>query len=277
MKPGLHENISNDAYHAETEWMSSSMLKALLPEHYKMGGGSTEALNFGSLFHEVVLEPDNIAGYVALDAEKIGVKADGTPAQSPTMTTAWKRAVAEVEADGKQVVAQSDLDRAFAMRDAAYAHDEARHLLFELDGRNELSAFAVDKNGVQHKARFDRLLAGEALDLKSTAAKPGAHSLTRTCIDYGYDLSAAHYLAVAELLDLDLQDRFTFVFVGKEFPYRVSVVDLDDMLLERGRVLRALALERAEMKTEPYEGAAGRYTLLCPAWALPYDDEMVVA
>src|SRR5690606_29045840 len=111
--PGLHD-MSNEAYHALTDWASSSQLKALLPEQYKTGG-SQEALDFGTLFHTAVLEPDDLAGYVALDAEKIGLKADGTPAQNPTMTQAWKRAVAEAEQDGKRVIAQADLDKALAM------------------------------------------------------------------------------------------------------------------------------------------------------------------
>lgn len=274
MKPGIHYDISNNDYHAETEWLGSTQLKALLPEEYKVGG-SQEALDFGTLVHTVVLEPDNIAGLVALDAEKIGVKADGTVAQNPTMTAAWKRAVAEVEQGGSTVVAQSDLDRALYMRDSLLAHDTASELLFSDDGRSEVTAFAVDETGVQHKARFDRLIPGTVVDLKTTASKPGAHSLTRAVLDYGYDLSAAHYLAVAELLGIETGGRFTLVFVGKEPPYRVSVCDLDDMFIERGRNLRELALERAHQRTEPYPGATGRYTLACPVWALPYEEIVI--
>lgn len=270
---GLMPDLGNDDYHADTRWMSSTRLKRYLPELYRQGG-SQDALDFGALFHTVVLEPDNLAAYVALDAEKIGVKADGTVAQNPTMTAAWKRAVAEAEQDGKTVIAQQDLDRANAMRDSVLAHDTASSLLFSDDGRSELSAFATDEQGIQHKARFDRLIPGTIVDLKSTAAKPGVRSLTNTVIDYGYELSAAHYVTVAELLGLDVQ-TFTLVFVGKEAPYRVTVCDLDDMFIARGRALRAQALERAHRKAEAYEGATGRFTLLCPLWAIP-DEEMVI-
>lgn len=269
-EPGLYPDLRNATYHAQTDWVSSTMLKALLPEHYRLGGNQ-DALDFGTLFHTVVLEPDSVDAYVALDAHEIGRKADGSPATNPTMTAAWKRAVAEVESDGRTVVSQSDLDRALSMRDAVMAHETAADLLFSNGGRSELSAFAVDSNGVQHKARFDRFIPGTIIDLKSTASKPGERSLTRTAVDYGYDLSAAHYLAVAELLGLQV-DTFTLVFVGKEAPYRVTVCDLDDMFVKRGMDLRAHALERAARKVEPYEGATGRLTLLCPEWALPEDD-----
>ncbi|MGZ4807632.1 MAG: PD-(D/E)XK nuclease-like domain-containing protein [Ilumatobacteraceae bacterium] len=272
IEPGLVYDLPNDAYHALTDWFGSTQLKGHLPEHYG-SGGSKDALTFGSLFHAVVLYPHTLADlYTVLDAEVVGLKADGTRADNPTNTTAWKRAVAEVEQSGKVVIAQADWDRAHAMRDSVLAHPEAAALLFANDGRSEVSGFAIDTDGLKHKARFDRLNAGTIVDLKSTAAKPGPRSLNRAVADYGYDLSAAHYLAVAELLGLDV-DSFVFVFVGKEAPYRVSVCDLDDMWLERGRNNRALALSRARSEAEPYEGATGRFTLHCPGWALPWDDD----
>lgn len=268
---GTLTDLSNDDYHADETFISSSRLKAYLPERYKLGG-SQEALDFGTLFHTVVLEPENLAEYVALDAEKIGVKADGTPAQNPTMTAAWKLAVAEAEADGRKVIAQQDLDRAYAMRDAVAAHETAARLLFSEDGLSEVSAFAIDEDGIRHKARFDRHIPGVIVDLKSTAGKPGRESIARTVIDYGYDLSAAHYLAVAELLGLDVQ-AFAFVFVSKEpganGQHFVTVCDLDDAFLDRGRDLRTKALRRHADPTEPaYEGASGFLTIDAPPWAL---------
>jgi hypothetical protein len=263
---GILTDLDNDEYHADENFLSSSRLKAYLPERYKVGG-SQEALDFGTLFHTVVLEPEQLGAYVALDAEKIGLKSDGTPAQNPTMTAAWKRAVAEAEADGKKVIAQQDLDRAYAMRAAVAKHETAARLLFSEDGRSEVSAFATDEAGIRHKARFDRHIPGAIVDLKSTSGKPGRESLARAVIDYGYDLSAAHYLAVAELLGIDVQ-AFAFVFVSKDAPHYVTVCDLDEAFLERGRALRAKAIRRHTDPTEPaYEGAAGFLTITAPRWA----------
>ena len=87
IEPGLRTDLSNDEYHGLTEWLSSSQLKAALPEHYTKPAGDSPALAFGTFFHSLVLEPDTVSDlYVPLDAEKIGVKADGSPAQNPTMT-----------------------------------------------------------------------------------------------------------------------------------------------------------------------------------------------
>lgn len=266
-EPGLIADLPNDTYHAQTDWLSSTQLKRYLPERYTQGG-SQEALDFGTLFHTVVLEPGNLDGYAVLDAEKIGVKADGTPAANPTATLAWKNAVNEAKADGKTVIAQADWDKAHAMADAIHAHPTAPSLLVEGEGAYEESAFWVDETtGLRHKARFDRRIPGAIVDLKSTTAKPGGDSLVRTVIDYGYDLAAAHYLAVAAGLDLDVQ-AFAFVFCTKTEPYRVTVAELDEDFLARGRILRALAIARATDPAAPaYEGAAGYLTLSAPRWA----------
>lgn len=274
VKTGLYGDMPNDDYHAQTDWLSSSMLKSALPEHYKTGG-SQDALDFGTLFHAVVLEPHTLDRYVALDAEKIGLKSDGTPAAVPTMTVAWKRAVAEAEQDGRTVVAQSDWDRAHAMADKVREHATASRLLFDGEGTYEESAFAVDEHGRQVRARFDRRIPGAIVDLKSTSAQPGRKNLESTVLNYGYDLSAAHYLEVADLLDLDCP-TFALVFASKTEPYRVTVTDLDKSFLARGRALRALALDRlTNPETPAYEGAHGYLTLRAPAWARIDETEQI--
>lgn len=267
-EPGLILGMKNEDYHADAEWLSSSVLKRHLPEHYK-AGGSQEALDFGTLFHTVVLEPDNLAGYLVLDAAAIAGNnpKTGKPYDAPHMTARFKAAATEAAENGHVVVSQEDWDRAHAMREAVTQHPDAKALLLDGDGQYEESAFATDETGIKIKARFDRRIPGAIVDLKSTATKPGASSLSRAVIDYGYDLSAAHYLEVARLLELDA-DTFWFVFVGKEAPYRVTVASLDDGFLERGRVLRERAIERlTDPLTPPYEGAEGPLTLAAPGWA----------
>lgn len=268
--PGtIYPDLSNEVYHSLTDWHSSSMLKAALPERYKTGG-SPAALEYGTLVHSVVLEPDNLGHYVALDAERIGRKADGSPAAVPTMTQAWKKAVAEAEQDGKTVVAQADWDAAHRIRDAVAAHGTAAALLLG-DGASEESVFWADDDG-QHRARFDRRLPGAIVDLKTTSAKPGPDSLTRTILDFGYEVSAAHYLAGAAALDLDA-DVFAWVFVGKAEEPWVSVVEVDGAFLARGRALRAEALRRLnDPGVDRFPGASGHLILRCPAWAV-IDDE----
>lgn len=271
IEPGIYTDLSNDDYHGEPDYLSSTRLKGYLPERYKPAPATSEALALGTLFHTVVLEPDTLGQFVVLDAEKIGIKSDGTPAAVPTMTVAWKKAVAEAEQDGKTVVAQADWDRVQRMADAVWAHEVAASLLNSRIATEE-SAFWVDEAGVRHKARFDARVPGAIVDLKSTSAQPGAESLTRAVINYGYDVSAAHYWAVAEGVGIDV-DAFALIFVDKGDEPRVTVAELDDSLLERGRVLRALAIERHTNPAVPrYEGATGFLTLSAPRWAQIEED-----
>lgn len=273
IEPGLYDDLSNEAYHGDRDYLSSSVLKQALPERYKTGG-SQEALDFGTLFHTVVLEPENLDAYTVLDAHAIaGTNAKGERYAAPQMTAKFKAAVAEAVEAGRIVVTQDDWDKAHAMRDAVAAHPAAAPLIYG-EGATEESAFWIDDSDVRHKARFDKRIPGAIIDLKSTSAKPGGDSLARAVIDCGYDLSAVHYNAVARGLDLDV-DAFAFVFVGKEPPHRVTVAELDDAFWTRGRVLRALAIERHLNPAAPaYEGADGYLTLSAPRWARIDDMEI---
>lgn len=271
LTPGLQPGLSMRDYHAHDAWHSSTQLKALLPETYKPFTGVSAAMSFGTLVHTLALEPENAANVVPLDPAEVGVKANGEPALEPTKTAAWKKRVTDVEAAGKHVVTQDAWDRAVAMVDAIHDHPEAGPLIFGDNGANEESAFWVDDAGIRHKARFDRRIPGAIVDIKTTAAQPGSHSLGKQIINYGYELSAAHYLAVAEGLGLDVTD-FLHVWVEKVEPYRVTVTELDDYFLARGRSLRELALQRAAGLVEPYEGATGRLLLTPPLWAAVEED-----
>lgn len=247
--PGLYSDLPNATYHAETDWLSSSMLKALLPEHYKTGG-SRDALDFGSAFHTKALGAGD-------DIEVV--------AASSWRSKAAEEVRAKCDVDGVIPVLEADYDRILNMCEAIGKHGTARDLLYKREGTVEESAFA-EVDGVPCRARFDKRIPGVILDLKSTSAKPGSESLRRTIIDYGYELSAAHYLAVAEALGLDVQ-AFALVFVSKAEPHWVTVAELDESFLERGRRLRELAIERHLRKADAYEGASGFLTLDCPRWA----------
>lgn len=265
--PGIYTAMSNGVYHDDTDYLSSTILKRALPERYKKGG-IQDALDFGTLFHTVVLEPDQLDAYVVLDAHKIAGNnpKTGKPYDAPHMTAKFKAAVAEAADTGQIVVSQEDWDRAHAMRDAIAKHPRASELLNACTAFEE-SAFWVDDNGVRHKARFDGRGPGFALDLKSTSGKPGTESLTRAVIDYGYDLSAEHYRTVAEGCGLDV-DEFWFVFASKDDDHFITVCSLDDVFRDRGRILRALAIERlTDPAAAKYDGADRDLRLTPPPYA----------
>lgn len=258
LTPGLHA-MSNDDYHATTDWWSSTQLKRFLPEYTEPDDQA--ALEFGSLFHTVVLEPERLQDdYLVLDPYEIGVTKDGKPSSNPLVTTAWKGALAEAAASGKTVVSPSNWDKARRMAHSVHEHHDAARLMFGAGGTYEESAFWIDDDGIRHKARFDRRLPGAIVDLKSTSTAMTDDKLAAATFDYLYHLSAAHYLTVAQGLGLGV-DTFAFVFVSKHAPYHVKVVDLDVDFLARGYDKRGEALDLA------VNGQRGFSTLHLPRWA----------
>lgn len=251
--PGVHLDLSNEAYHGDREYLSSSYLKTLLPEHYTPFTGDGSALDVGTAFHTLALGTDE--EFAVVDAATWRGKA-----------AEEKRA--EARAAGKVPLLVSELAMVESMVASLRLHDDAMTLLKQDRARAEASCFATDPEGVRVKARFD-LLAPVAVDLKSTSANPlSEYDLTKAIVNYGYELSAAHYLEVADLLDLGVEE-FALVFVGKRAPHRVRVVTFSDDFLARGRALVALAKHRHAHPESvgPHPGAAGFITLNPPRWA----------
>lgn len=245
MSAELIHNLPEAEYHADETTLSASGARVLLG---KWPLEPSEALTFGTLVHVAILEPDRLSEYVALDAEKIGVKADGTPAQNPTMTAAWKKAVAQAESEGLKVIDVGDLARAKAMGAAVMAHPMARRILDQATD-TEVSAYADHPTGARVRARFDA--AGPIVADIKTASDADPVKFGKRAHDFGYHVSAANYLDIAEACGLD-PTAFAFINVEKKptpgGAYRVSVVELTREAIAQGRAemheacLRWLAL-----------------------------------
>jgi hypothetical protein len=253
MDAGIYTDLSNADYHAQEGWVSSTQLKRLLPETYGTGGGNQAALDFGSALHSKVLGGPS---------EPIQVVAAAN-----WMSNAAKAARTEAYAAGSIPLLEKDVEQLDAMYEAVGSHSVASELLFGGEGRNELSVFA-EVDSVPSKARFDRIVGTTAIDLKTTSAKPGAHNLARAVLDWGYDASAAHYMAVAEAAVIQV-DEFLLVFVCKDSPHYVTVVELTPEWIDRGNELRHKALERYvhPQMVDAYEGQSQTLTLTLPRWA----------
>lgn len=248
--PGIHLDMPNGDYHADTDYLSSSALKRLLPEHYKPYNGNGDALDFGTAFH----------------AQALGTDENVTTHDFPTwLSKAAKEARDAARAAGEVPILTADAERIEQMVASLRRHESATRLLTQPGATPEVSAFTHDDNGNGIKARFD-LSAPVIVDLKSTSGMPGEHELARTVINYGYDLSAAHYLDVAERVGLEPQG-FALVFVEKTAPFRVTVAELDAEFLARGARLVELAKDRHHGRAPSYPGETGFLTLNCPRWA----------
>jgi len=156
-------------------------------------------------------------------------------------TVAAKEFVEQARADGMVPLKQEELEPIAAQAEAVLAHRTAR-ALFNQPGHAEASVFAQDpETGVELRARFDflpdlSLPRPVALDLKTTASQATPDEFGKAAIRYGYDVQEEHYLDDLDLSGADgNRPQFAFVVVEKEPPYLVAVLQLPEVLRQRGR------------------------------------------
>ena len=270
----LHYDLDEQSYHGDRESLSASGAKVLLGK--RPPSPDSEALLFGRLVHTVILEPAKLDTYAVLNADVIGVKADGSKADNPTATKAWKDAVFAAKRDGLTVIDGRMLAKAQSMAAAVTRHPEAGRLL-DAATATEVSAYAEHPSGATVRARFDAVLPDALVDIK-TCRDGDPETFGRTVHALGYHISAANYVDIARANGLTV-DRFDLICVEKEptpgGDYRVSVLEIHPDAIERGRELMAEACARwlALGKRVDLPGYGdGRNVIDIPGWGYEYDD-----
>lgn len=273
MSAVLVRNLDEHMYHNDMTTLSASGAKILLGR--RPPSPDSDALAFGRLVHTVILEPQKLDTYAVMNAEVIGVKADGSKADNPTATKAWKDAVFEAKRDGLTVIDEATLVKAQAMATALRSHPEAGRLLAAATER-ELSAYAEHPSGARVRARFDLVAPGVLGDIKTTR-DGNPETFDRTIHGLGYHISAANYIDIARANGLKA-DRFDLLCVEKEptrrGKYRVSVIEIHPDAIDKGRELMAEACRRwlalGKVVDLPDYGDE-RHLIDLPMWA--YDDD----
>jgi hypothetical protein len=253
--PGVYEGISSRDYHADPALGSTSLktLATKTPAHWKWEREhpvQKDAYDIGTITHSLVLEQDE-SGVVVVEAEN-------------WLTKAAKEAKAEARAAGKIPLLPKDWAQVKAMRDSIMAHPAARHAF---TGHQAEVSFFWDEDGLMLKCRPDAWQQGYLVDLKTTVnADP--RSFPKLAYDLGYYQSAAHYQDGTHVW-LGETLPFVFVLVEKSPPYLVSVVELDDYAIRRGREVNHGAKEiyRKCLATDTWPGYPDAPPLGLPRWA----------
>lgn len=241
--PGLYENISNDDYHNDKTWLSSSQIKVALQsalsfKYFVLDGKgqkhTSDSKNFGSVAHKLILEHDDFYNeyYVA----------DFTGLDLRTKEGKAAKMAHEMAAEGRIVISKDDFDKASLCRDSVMSHPDAKRLL-EMPGVSEASVYVVLDHALPSgeivpfkvRVRPDRLAHGHAiLDLKTTR-DPSKNSFSRDALadwGYGYDVSAALYVrALAKLTGEILP--FIFIAVRNDHPFETGVYKMKEETLTR--------------------------------------------
>lgn len=273
MSARLVRDLDEREYHADTDSLSASGAKVLLGK--RPPAPDSDALLFGRLVHTVILEPHKLDTYAVLNADIIGVKANGDKADNPTATKAWKDAVFAAKQDGLTVIGGQMLDKANAIANAVREHPEAGRLLAAATD-TEVSAYAEHPSGAMVRARFDALHPRGIVDVK-TCRDADPEQFGRVVHGLMYHVSAANYIDIARANGL-AADEYALICVEKEptpgGDYRVAVMEIHEDAIDKGRELMAEACDRwlalGKRIDLPHYGDH-RHVVDLPPWA--YDDD----
>jgi exodeoxyribonuclease VIII len=222
LAPGiLHPDVPFADY-LRADGINATGLKKILrsPAHYRASltepDEPTESLEFGTLLHTIVLEPD------AFEARAVVQRKYGR-------SKAEKEALAEWEASlapDAIVVSEVWADKLRTMRDRVYENPHARRLL-ERGVREGTFWWEDPETGLLCKGRPDFVSAtGILVDLK-TAADACREAFQRALWSYRYDVQAAHYCAGAEATKIARADAYAFMVIEKEPPYAMAIYTCD--------------------------------------------------
>lgn len=221
------EGMDEEEYHAHPA-LSASGMKVLLrsPKHFRMDRSLNKPraeFDVGHAVHARVL---------GVGAPIVEIPPSYLASNGAVSTTKAKTFVKEAREAGQIPLKPSTYMEVTKASDAVLTNEKAKVLL-EPAGFTEVSLFAQDPvTGVQLRGRVDRL-ADELIDLKTTT-DVSLRKITNAVVDLGYDVSAAVYRYLVELVTGERPGPMHLIFVEKEPPYEVRVVRLADPAWQDG-------------------------------------------
>lgn len=228
--PGIHD-ISGEHYHSDpcaVPSLSSTLARLLLnrsprhawtahprlnPDHQ---GKDSKTFDVGRAAHRAVLGKGG--DFVAYPSHVL--------AKNGAASTAYaKEWAVEMRARGLTPLKAEEVEAVNDMAGEIMGRLSAMGISFS-PARSELTAIA-EIDGVMCRAMVDHAPLNSRMplwDIKTTTdASPDA--VIRSVTSWGYDIQAAHYLKVWEAATGERR-RFRFIFVEKEAPFEVSIVEL---------------------------------------------------
>lgn len=273
---GVYESVPFNEYLA-WPYVNNSSLGAMLksPAHYKAAMAATDepsdALIFGDFFHGSSLDPERLSAQFIIEPDLTTgiVRSDGTPYDSPKLTTEYKRRRAEFEqlAGTRRIVSEDWYFAAQQMLRNLWRNERSNAWLGH-DGPAEVSlVWDEPTTGLRCKCRFDKL----CHDLSVVADTKTTQSVCdfQTAIGrFSYHRQAAFYVDAAHEV-LGREFEFGLIAVEKTMPFCVSAALLDEDAVHEGRRMyrKALALLRACRDKGDWPAPPNPDRWHLPAWA----------
>lgn len=231
---GLNK-CSNQNYHKDKTWLSSSSLKTILKNPAQFHAELTEkksevenpSFTEGSLLHSLILEEDQIEQDYAFftGLRKAGREFEEFKAANP----------------GRVIISTPQKSRCLAYKRAFMSLPTAVNLLKGCEKEYTICAMLMD---VPIKVRFDAINLDQSygLDLKTSSFGVEIDSFKMTMQSFGYGLSAALYAWVAEL-HFGRPFDFYLIPIAKQ-ELECHVYKLSEATIMRGRsdIIKALQI-----------------------------------
>lgn len=264
-KPGIYNSIDFDTYRSIPAVNASALKHAVRSlAHYrhamKAQREQTEAHIVGEALHLAILESEKFAARV--------VKRDKVDGRTKAGKE-YAAAFAEQHA-GKLILDADDYAAVEDMRESCASCPAIRQLMKQT-GQAEATALWREANGLDAKARFDRISFGSKriVDVKS-AREASPEGFARAIAQYGYHFSAAYYLRGAEHL-AGPGWGFSWVVIEKEPPFACAVYEPTERMLDVAHNQIEVALRRVKEAEESGEYpaySAEAQAIDIPEWAV---------
>lgn len=243
--------------------------------------GATPDMQFGSLYHSYILEPDDFhkRNVVMDDAISAGIIEQAIASGSKTNATshrdtgfanlkAYKDFVEAMRQAGKNILSEREISKMAGMQ-AALMDDADIAAHFEAKRDTELTVlFGYPVGGgefIQCKARLDMVTDGRIVDLK-TAREVSPVRFAKAARGYGYDKQAAFYLRAAQSAGLDVES-FAFLAQEKKAPYLAALhVMPSDWLAFAAKEVAANVYRMADHIRRGSWPSYGMSELMPPSW-----------
>lgn len=204
-------------------------------EKYHLGYRPTSpSLEFGTLAHLAVLEPEVLKAKVVLQPDM-----DRRTKEGKAMYAAFQATHKDkIAIDHETFVA---LER---VQQNATSHPVLKNLL--QGGAAEMSGYFTELNyDIPCKIRPDYLREGVLVDLK-TAKDASLSAFQRSIATYGYAVQAAFYLDAVALITATPADDISFIFavIENSPPYAIALYVADPDMIKHGRRLYRDAMSK---------------------------------
>jgi hypothetical protein len=261
LKTGFNNKCSNEEYHGDREYKSSSALKMILKDprqfykNYVLNepqNFNSDALSIGSYSHTRILEPHLVEEEYAVftGARRSGPlwKEFKEANEGKTLITASQKKLVDSMIDTykeAKVVLGNHGNEKEVMISSFFEEGEAEETLC-----GEINGYKV-KTRFDYRKEFDDF--GSINDLKTTGSSmSNREEVEEICEYWGYDVSAALYVDLVSQ-QTKKQHDFYFIFISKK-TCETKIFKASEEMLERGRVkyLKAIEILKVAEKTGVY-------------------------